>query len=291
MIIIDEEADNKLIQALHSLTDREGKHCLRIHPVAGDAQRTRRIIMAQVRDYLPGTNLYFSASGHIYLLIRGASLKECKRAMLAIAAALRIQPAEHLGELYDLTLHTGTLLMLLEKKLELSRKTGEAAAQRQAQEHAAAAAARKRQEILEQGVRGNAEQIAAQRMQRSEPMLMIIEDDPFSRRLVENALQKQYALTGLDSAERALSLYADLSPDLLFLDINLPDVSGHELLERIIALDPQAYVVMLSSNADKANVMQAMQRGAVGFVAKPFSRDKLFQYIDRCPTIPKERVQ
>ena len=291
MIIIDEGASSKLIQALRGLEEVEGRYCIRIYPVDGNAEYIRRTIITEAQQYLPGTNLYCCADGEMFLLPPAASIKECRKIMLVMAKAFRIQPAEHVGELYDLALQTGTLLMLLEKKNRSSRNETEATAKERALEQAATLAAHKRQEVLSQRVRKNAEQIAAQRGLRSEPILMIIEDDPFSRRLVENALQKQYQLTGLETAEGALSAYADISPDLLFLDINLPDVTGHELLEKIIALDPKAYVVMLSGNADKTNVMNAMQRGAVGFVAKPFSPDKLFQYIERCPTISKERVQ
>jgi two-component system, chemotaxis family, chemotaxis protein CheY len=290
MIIIDEGANGKLIQALKSLTDLEGKYCIRIHPIDGSIEKTRHTIITQAQEYMPSTDIYFCEDGYIFLLTQTASIKECRKAILAIATALKIKPIEHLGEIYDLALQSGTLLILLEKKLVSNRKTEEIIAKLQVQEQAAVISARKRQEILDQNVRKTAEQIAAQRKLRNEPILMIIEDDHFSRRLVESVLQKQYCLIDLPSAEAALSTYANIAPDVLFLDINLPDVTGHELLEKILALDPKAYVVMLSGNADRNNVIQAMQNGAIGFVAKPFSRDKLFQYIERCPTISKEKV-
>ena len=290
MIIIDYEATAKLTQALKSLPDPEGSYSIRLHPIDGNADYIRPLIISQAKAYLTNANIYFCEDGDMFVLAHNSTAKECKKTMLAIATAFRIQPVELVGELYDLGLHYSALLLLLEKKLDAKRQAEESAAHQQSREQAAALAARKRKEILSQGVRKNAEEIAAQRTLRSEPVLMIIEDDPFSRRLVENVLQKKYQLTGLDSAERALATYVDIAPDLLFLDINLPDVTGHELLEKIIALDPKAYVVMLSGNADKHNIMHAMQHGAVGFVAKPFSRDKLFQYIERCPTIAKERV-
>ena len=98
-------------------------------------------------------------------------------------------------------------------------------------------------------------------------------------------MRKSIILTSLENAETALQSYAQIAPDILFLDINLPNVTGHELLEKILLLDPQAYIIMLSGNSDKENVLQAMQRGARGFVAKPFTPDKLYQYIERCPTL------
>lgn len=290
MIIIDQEAQEKLIQALKSLKTPEGKYCIRLHPIEGNIERINQKIFVQAQEYLPDANIYFCEDGENYLLTNLSSLKECKKAMLAIATELRVLPVEHVGELYELGAQIRPLLNLLERKINNTRNIEEVSAKHKAEAIATAQLARKRQEILEQDVRKNGEQIAEQRKLRDEPVLMIIEDDPFSRRLVENVLQKRYNLIGLSSAEDALSTYARVCPDLLFLDINLPDVTGHELLEKIIALDPKAYVVMLSGNADKYNIMQALHHGATGFVAKPFSREKLFQYIERCPTITKEKV-
>jgi two-component system chemotaxis response regulator CheY len=182
---------------------------------------------------------------------------------------------------YEVSIHMNKLRAIVEQKLERQRsleETKRRLLEQQEQE-------RKRQAILNGGANGKSEDIKNRRVNRLKPELMMIEDDAFSRRLVENVLQKKYALTGLGEASTALNTYTRIAPDLLFLDINLPDVTGHELLEKILKLDPDAYVIMLSGNADKENITQAMSRGAKGFIAKPFTKEKLFQYIDRCPTI------
>jgi two-component system chemotaxis response regulator CheY len=149
--------------------------------------------------------------------------------------------------------------------------------------------ARKREAILSHGMQAKAQDIQQRRSNRPAAELMMIEDDGFSRRLVENVLQKQYALTSLSDASDAIDRYARIAPDLLFLDINLPDVTGHELLERLLTIDPQAHVVMLSGNADQANIVTAMRKGAKGFIAKPFTKEKLFQYIERCDSIVQKQ--
>jgi CheY-like chemotaxis protein len=286
MNIIDKAAESSLIQALKSLDGLEGCYCMRINSANGNTKHNQQLIISQTQEHLPSANLYVCKDGEIFLLAHVDSANQCKKVMLAIANILKVQPTEHIGEVYNLALQTDTLLMLLENKVEQYHEIDEETVKEQEK----VAVARKRQEILNQDSHKTAEQIATQRKLRNKPIFMIIEDDPFSRRLVENALQKQYQLTSLSSGEMVLSAYADLAPDLLFLDINLPDVTGHELLEKIVALDPKAYVVMLSGNADRANVMQAVQHGAAGFIAKPFSREKLFQYIERCPTIGKKKV-
>jgi two-component system C4-dicarboxylate transport response regulator DctD len=134
----------------------------------------------------------------------------------------------------------------------------------------------------------DSKRLTTARTNRTVPEIMIVEDEPFSRRLLEKLLPPEFKVTSLGEADDMLSRYAITVPDILFLDINLPHVNGHELLERVLALDPNAFVIMISGNADRQNVLKAMQRGASGFVAKPFSRDRLFEYIRRCPTLPAE---
>jgi len=291
MIIIDEGADRQLIRTLKGMSGIGMGYCLHLHPISGNAENVRKQIVACAQNFLPDCNLYICDDGEIFLLTESATIKECKKTLLAISDAVEIYPIERLGELCDLSVQASSLALMLENKIEDRRKAAEALQKKYEDEQVANQAARKRQGILKQSTRRSAEEIAALRDARGEPVLMIIEDDAFSRRLVDKVLQKQFTLASMESADGALAAYAELAPDLLFLDINLPDVTGHELLEKIIALDPKSYVVMLSGNADKENIMQAMQLGAKGFVAKPFSRDNLLQYIDRCPTIAKETVQ
>lgn len=283
MIIIDEHTYNKLSHTLKTLPDLNGRQCLHFQP-AEDHATLRQHLIASVQRHLTDARIYFGEEADVFLLAHDASGKQCRKILLDVADALNA-PADQLATWYDLSVQTGALVMLLEKKIEQHRKAQETLQKQQLQKITEL----RRQEILH-GAHIESQTIKRRRTQRDTPQLMIIEDDMFSRRLVENALQKQYRLTGLGTAEKALSTYAELAPDLLFLDIDLPDVTGHELLERIIAFDPQAYVVMLSGNADKENITQAISRGAKGFVAKPFTRDKLFQYIERCPNIRKENL-
>lgn len=159
----------------------------------------------------------------------------------------------------------------------------------QRQQEEARQAARRREAILSFSPDPVLQQhMRRARMGRSNDEVLIIEDDAFSRRLLENVLPKTVTVTGVESPDRALGKYAILMPDVLFLDINLPDVSGHELLERILAMDPQAYVIMISGDADRDNVVKAMSKGASGFIAKPFNRERVYEYLQRCPTLHRK---
>jgi two-component system chemotaxis response regulator CheY len=120
--------------------------------------------------------------------------------------------------------------------------------------------------------------------------IVVVEDDPFSRKLVHSSLNEFYAVSSAADGHNAISNYVFKAPNVMFLDIDLPDISGHEVLKKILEIDPDAYIIMLSGNGDKDNIMKAIQHGAKGFVAKPFTKDKLFTYIEKAPSF-KQKVR
>lgn len=128
-------------------------------------------------------------------------------------------------------------------------------------------------------------EMVSQRGERREPTVLLSEDDPFSRRMVSGALGKAVNLLQSEDGTDTLLTYQLHAPDILFLDIELPDVSGQDLLKKIIAFDPEAYIVMLSGNGNRENILKAMENGAKGFVGKPFTREKLLHYINNSPSV------
>ena len=117
--------------------------------------------------------------------------------------------------------------------------------------------------------------IKERRARRSSINVMIVEDDGFSRKLVRNILNKTYEVIDVEDGKDALNSYVIISPDIIFLDIDLPDINGHEILQKLLKIDSEAYVVMLSGNSDQDNVIRAIKSGAKGFVTKPFLKDRL----------------
>jgi len=73
--------------------------------------------------------------------------------------------------------------------------------------------------------------------------------------------------------------YMTYQPDVVFLDINLPDKNGYEVLQWIMRNDPGANVVMFSSNDHMDNITDALDAGASGFIGKPFIKKQLLDYI------------
>jgi two-component system chemotaxis response regulator CheY len=82
-----------------------------------------------------------------------------------------------------------------------------------------------------------------------------------------------------------LKLYQEHKPDMAFLDIHLPILTGFELVDQLLKIDPSAYLVVMSSDSTAENVQAALKAGARGFLAKPLQRPKLMQYMNTCPTI------
>lgn len=110
--------------------------------------------------------------------------------------------------------------------------------------------------------------------------VMIVEDDLLTQRMVTGTFKDNYALITAANAQEAVANYMMHAPDIVFLDIGLPDVSGFDVLHQIMKNDPNAYVVMFSGNSYLDNVAAAMSGGASGFISKPFKKDKMRHYIE-----------
>lgn len=109
--------------------------------------------------------------------------------------------------------------------------------------------------------------------------ILVVEDDPSTALLLAQLMNQQYVVATAYDAVQAVQEYRKTVPDMVLLDIGLPDVNGLDLLQKIMTADPEAFVVMLTANAFKANLENALARGARGFMAKPFNREKLNSYI------------
>lgn len=111
-------------------------------------------------------------------------------------------------------------------------------------------------------------------------LILIVEDHAVFSRVVKHALPHHECIFAR-TLEDAVVMYQRHLPDITFLDIDLPDGSGFEFLQHIIALDKHAFVVMLTGSSRKEDVTEAMNYGASGYVLKPVRKDRLDYYIRR----------
>lgn len=79
-----------------------------------------------------------------------------------------------------------------------------------------------------------------------------------------------------------LSAFEQKQPDLVFLDIELPDINGQQLLQNIKLRADKTHVVMVTAHNSVENVQKSIAAGASGFIAKPFSVQKIKNIVERC---------
>jgi len=109
--------------------------------------------------------------------------------------------------------------------------------------------------------------------------ILVIDDEPPIRKLLRTGLSTQgYHILDAPNGKTALELLAQ-KPDLIILDLGLPDIQGHELLRAVRAQNDSVPVVVLSSRGDEAGKVQALDLGADDYVTKPFGMDELLARI------------
>ena len=113
--------------------------------------------------------------------------------------------------------------------------------------------------------------------------VLLVEDDRSTRRLVSSALKDFCQLIEAPDASQGITAYNAFRPDIVFLDIALPDGDGHHLLDWIMRNDPGAFVVMFSGHNDTDTILKSVDTGAKGFVVKPFDVNKMLYFIRSCP--------
>ena len=123
------------------------------------------------------------------------------------------------------------------------------------------------------------------RERRDAPVILIVEDDRFTASYTMSLLNKEFDVVCAKNGEDAICKYIEHAPDSVFLDINLPGISGQQTLKALKAVDPDAFVVMLSVDTIEKNIKQASQSGAFGFLKKPFSKERLVKTARQSPFI------
>lgn len=111
--------------------------------------------------------------------------------------------------------------------------------------------------------------------------VLVVDDAAFMRMMIKDILTKNgYDVVGeaVDGTQ-AVDKYQELHPDLVTMDITMPEMDGIEALKHIRSIDPNAKVVMCSAMGQQAMVIDAIQAGARDFVVKPFQADRVLESI------------
>lgn len=123
------------------------------------------------------------------------------------------------------------------------------------------------------------------RLKRPYNCIMVADDDMYIRTLIEAALKSRGEIINITDGNSVMEEYIKNAPDMVLLDIHMPGKGGPELVKEILEVDPRAYIIMLSADSSKLNVMMTQKDGASGFLTKPFDKAKLMEYVEQCPTL------
>ncbi len=107
------------------------------------------------------------------------------------------------------------------------------------------------------------------------PKVLVVDDEMGPRESLRMILKPRYEIAVADSGEAALKTLSTFRPDLIFMDIKMPQMDGIELLRRIKGTDPSIEVVMITAYASLETVKNALTHGAFEYLIKPFSRQDL----------------
>jgi two-component system KDP operon response regulator KdpE len=112
-------------------------------------------------------------------------------------------------------------------------------------------------------------------MSAAPPRVLVVDDEPPIRKLLRMGLSAHgYHVIEAANGKNALELLGK-SPDIIILDLGLPDIQGHDLLRMIRGRNEAVPVIVLSSRGDEAGKVQALDLGADDYVTKPFGMDEL----------------
>ncbi|MBO8129184.1 MAG: response regulator [Peptococcaceae bacterium] len=113
--------------------------------------------------------------------------------------------------------------------------------------------------------------------------ILIADDAAFMRMMIKNIVTKK-GYEVVDEAENgavAVEKYKEHKPDLVTMDITMPEMDGITAVKKIIAEDPNAKIIMVTAMGQQAMVMEAIQAGAKDFIVKPFQQERIVQAIEK----------
>ena len=113
--------------------------------------------------------------------------------------------------------------------------------------------------------------------------ILIVDDAAFMRMMIKDILTKNgYEIAAeAENGQKAVEKYAETKPDLVLMDITMPEMDGIQSLKKIKEIDPAANVIMCSAMGQQAMVIEAIQSGAKDFIVKPFQAERVLEAVKK----------
>ncbi|SHG57941.1 two-component system, chemotaxis family, response regulator CheY [Thermosyntropha lipolytica DSM 11003] len=113
--------------------------------------------------------------------------------------------------------------------------------------------------------------------------ILIVDDAAFMRMMIKDILTKNgYEVVGeAENGQVAVEKYQELKPDLVTMDITMPEMDGITAVKAIKAIDPNARIIMCSAMGQQSMVIDAIQAGARDFIVKPFQPERVLEAVSK----------
>lgn len=113
--------------------------------------------------------------------------------------------------------------------------------------------------------------------------ILVCDDAAFMRMMIKDILTKNgYNIAGeAENGQKAVEKYNETKPDLVLMDITMPEMDGIQALKKIKEMDPGASVIMCSAMGQQAMVIEAIQSGAKDFIVKPFQAERVLEAVKK----------
>ncbi len=113
--------------------------------------------------------------------------------------------------------------------------------------------------------------------------ILICDDAAFMRVMIKDILTKNgYTVAGeAENGQKAIEKYNETKPDLVMMDITMPEMDGIQALKKIKEIDSDANIIMCSAMGQQAMVIESIQSGAKDFIVKPFQADRVLEAVKK----------
>ena len=113
--------------------------------------------------------------------------------------------------------------------------------------------------------------------------ILIVDDAAFMRMMIRDVLTKNgFEIVGeAENGQKAIEKYKELTPELVIMDITMPEVDGIQAVKEIKKADASAKIIMCSAMGQQAMVIEAIQAGAKDFIVKPFQADRVVEAVNK----------
>ena len=112
--------------------------------------------------------------------------------------------------------------------------------------------------------------------------ILIVDDAAFMRLNLKNILKGDYDIAGeAEDGEEAVEKYQELNPDIVTMDITMPNMDGLEAIKAIMDIDPDAKIIVCSAMGQQKMVVKAVELGAKDFIVKPFNEDRVLEAVEK----------